>query len=153
MLKIKPCVSIILLMFFLISQVYGKGLHQGFGNGKVTLLDQVLTFNVEVAGTELQRNTGLMYRKSLPKNNGMLFVFEQEELQRVWMKNTLVPLDIIFISVKEKVVSIIKDLQPCLKQPCRIFESVEKATYMLELNAGMVQKHGVEIGQEVSLDF
>jgi uncharacterized membrane protein (UPF0127 family) len=153
MLKIKSCVSIILLLFFLISTVYGENLNKRFGNGKVILLDQSLTFDVEVARTELQRNIGLMYRDFLPQNNGMLFVFEQEGLQRVWMKNTLVSLDVIFISAEAKVVSIIKDLQPCLKQSCRIFESSEKAKYILELNAGMVRKSRIETGQQVLFEL
>jgi uncharacterized membrane protein (UPF0127 family) len=112
-----------------------------------------MTFSVEVASTKRQRNLGLMFRKNLAHNNGMLFIFEQEERQRVWMKDTLIPLDVVFISAQEKIVSIIKDLKPCMSHSCRIFISPEKAKYMLEIMAGTVQKKGIKIGQQLSLDL
>ncbi|MEE9337042.1 MAG: DUF192 domain-containing protein [Methylococcaceae bacterium] len=112
-----------------------------------------MTFFVEVASTKRQRNIGLMFRKNLAHNNGMLFIFEQEERQRVWMKDTLIPLDVVFISAKEKIVSIIKDLQPCMPPPCRIFISPKQAKYMLEIMAGTVQKKEIKIGQQLSLDL
>ncbi|MCK5830967.1 MAG: DUF192 domain-containing protein [Methylococcales bacterium] len=153
MLKKRLCVSIVLLIFFLISKVYGEDQNKKFRNGKVMLFDQTLSFNVEIARTELQRNIGLMYRKFLPQYNGMLFIFEEEVIQRVWMKNTLISLDVIFISAENNVVSIIKNLQPCSKQLCRIFESAKKSKYMLELNAGMVQKNGIKIGQKILFEW
>lgn len=153
MIKIKPSISFMFFLIILVTKVFGKEAHKGITNGKVMFLDQILVFNVEVVTTKTQRNIGLMKRPSLSQNNGMIFVFDQEELQRVWMKNMIIPLDVIFLSTKGKIVTILKGLQPCIKDPCHIFESKEKAKYMLEVNADIVQKTGIKIGQRVLFDF
>ncbi len=153
MLRIKQYFFTIFLLFFLINNGYGKNFSMNFGDGEVVFLSQNITFFVKVASTKRQRNLGLMFRKNLAHNNGMLFIFEQEERQRVWMKDTLTPLDVIFISAQEKIVSIFKDLQPCMSPSCRIFISPEKAKYMLEIMEGTVQKKGFKIGQQLSLDL
>ena len=133
------------------------GVHAGektsnFTYGKVVFTDQDLTIEVEVASTAMQRSKGLMYRDYLAQNRGMLFVFEHAQIQRVWMRNTLIPLDIVFISRQRKVVSIIKGLQPCLKAPCDIYESMERAKYMLEINAGEIESKGIRVGQMLKIE-
>ncbi len=153
MLQMSPSLQIVCISFFLISNSFENESSINFEQGKVIFLDQNITFNIEVARTERQKNLGLMYRKQLHLNNGMLFVFEQEQKQRVWMKDTLIPLDVIFISKQGEIVSVTKDLQPCIKNNCRVFVSTKNAKYMLEVNAGAVKKNGVEIGQQLSLDF
>ncbi len=153
MLRIKWCVFVIFLLFFLITNRYGKNFIINFEDGEVVFFDQNMTFFVEVARTKRQRNVGLMFKENLAHNSGMLFIFEQEERQRVWMKDTLIPLDVVFISAQEKIVSIIKGLQPCMNPSCHIFISPEKAKYMLEVMAGTVQKKGIKIGQQLSLDL
>jgi uncharacterized membrane protein (UPF0127 family) len=153
MLRIKQSFFTIFLLFFFIPNGHGEKFSINFKDGEVVFLSQNMTFSVEIASTKRQRNLGLMFRKNLAHNNGMLFIFEQEERQRVWMKDTLIPLDVIFISTQEKIVSIIKDLKPCMSHSCRIFISPEKAKYMLEIMAGTVQKKGIKIGQQLSLDL
>ena len=123
-----------------------------FGYGKVVFIKQNLTIEVEVAKTETQRSRGLMYRDSLKQEKGMLFVFECEHIQRVWMKNTLIPLDIIFISKQGKVVSILKELQPCIKDPCNIYASTKRAKYMLEINAGEIDNKDIAVGQILKIE-
>lgn len=102
---------------------------------------------VEIARTEEQRALGLMYRPFLAKDKGMLFVFDQELIQKVWMKNTLIDLDVVFISELGLVVSILKDLKPCQQASCEIYASSQKAKYMLEVNAGVVDKTDIRVGQ------
>lgn len=153
MLQIKWSIFVIFLLFFLITNRYGKNFSINFEGGEVVFFDQNMTFFVEVARTKRQRNVGLMFRKNLAHNNGMLFIFEQEERHRVWMKDTLIPLDVVFISAQEKIVSIIKDLQPCMSPSCHTFIPPEKAKYMLEIIAGTVQNKGIKIGQQLSLDL
>lgn len=105
-------------------------------------------FVLEVADTEETRQLGLMNRKSMPDDHGMLFVFEEEEPLSFWMKNTLIPLDILYINAKGKVVTIDhmkpKDIQT--KHP-----SKEKAMYAIELNEGMAKKAGVKEGDVLTI--
>ena len=108
---------------------------------------------VEIAGTEDLRAYGLMQRASLDENAGMLFVYPDQEIRGVWMKNTLLALDVLFLSESGKIVSMLRNLQPCRQSPCSIYSSQYKARYMLEVNAGFIDKHGIKIGQDVMLDY
>lgn len=113
---------------------------------KVIFPRQKLVIKVEIAKTEKQRVIGLMGREHLAANNGMLFIFEQQAIQRVWMKKTSIPLDVIFISAKGRVVYYFKYLQPCENKVCTIYESVNKAKFMLEVNAGVIDHEDIKIG-------
>lgn len=115
---------------------------------------QNLKLSVEVAETEPQRAQGLMFRHFLPASHGMLFVFEQMQIQKVWMKNTFITLDVIFLSDQWRIVSLLRDMKPCQQEPCTVHESDNKALYMLEVNSGFIEKKGLEIGQKLLLkDF
>lgn len=116
----------------------------------VVFSDPKVEFQVEVAETEDQREQGLMYRKTMASNAGMLFVFEQQDIQRVWMKNTLISLDIVFLSTQGEIVSILQHIKPCEQVNCPVYESKKPAKYMLEVNAGMVKIAGLELGQTFS---
>ncbi len=117
--------------------------------GQVVFPDLNFQLQVEIAETELQRVQGLMLRPLLALDKGMLFIYEQEAIQRVWMKNTLIALDIIFVSDKGVIVSIIQGLKPCLREPCKIYSSNEKARYMLEVNAGLIKKTAITVDQKM----
>ena len=105
---------------------------------------------VEVATRSDEMARGLMYRRSLEKDGGMLFAFQREEPQSFWMKNTLIPLDMIFISANRVIVDI-TTMQPCTTDPCPDYTSRQPAQYVLEVNAGYCQSHKIEIGDKVSL--
>ena len=138
---------VFIIFLILITTVYAEEQYKTFGHGKVVFFEQDLTIEVEVATTEKQRTRGLMFREYLAPNKGMLFVFEQEVIQNVWMRDTLIPLDIVFISAKGKIVSIIKDLQPCVNEICDIYSSTKRAKYMLEVNQGMVDRKDISVNQ------
>jgi uncharacterized protein len=110
------------------------------------------TFNVEIADTFSERKIGLMNRASLPQQNGMLFIFEQENLQTFWMKDTLIPLDIIFADKNLKIVNIVKSAQPCLNEPCSLYTSIEPAKFVLEINGGLADLFGIKIGDSLILE-
>ncbi|HIF54767.1 MAG TPA: DUF192 domain-containing protein, partial [Methylococcaceae bacterium] len=82
-----------------------------FSYGQLVFPEQGVSINIEVAKTRPQRSIGLMFRESLAADKGMLFIFEEEVIQRVWMKNTLIPLDIMFISSDGKLVSLLSHVQ------------------------------------------
>ena len=91
---------------------------------------------VEVADNYDSRAQGLMNRQYLEKGKGMLFVFPTEKIQTFWMKNTLIPLDMIFLDKDWKVVDIIKNAQPCKTEKCELFVSKFPAKYVVEVGAG-----------------
>jgi uncharacterized protein len=100
---------------------------------------------IEVAYTEEQRNQGLMFREKLPEKRGMLFVFEDMDMRRFWMKNTPEPLDIIFISDAGKIVSIAYG-EPYSTTP---IPSGTEARYVLELAHGESQRLGLQAGDRL----
>ncbi|MBW3001570.1 DUF192 domain-containing protein [Candidatus Woesearchaeota archaeon] len=108
--------------------------------------------NVELPKTPAEMARGLMHRESLGENDGMLFVFEQEGKPGFWMKNTLIPLDMIFIDADNKIVDILS-AEPCEEDPCQSYVSKDDAKYVLEVNQGFAQKHNIQIGDEVKLNI
>ena len=119
-----------------------------FSNEKieVSIYNKNITFNVEVANTIEERRTGLMYRKKLLNNEGMLFIFPSEKIIKLWMKNTYIPLDVIFISESKVIVDIKKNME---KLSEIIVKSKVKSKYALEFNAGLINKLDIEIGDKV----
>lgn len=93
------------------------------------------SFSLELAITPEQKQQGLMFRESLPKDAGMLFVFNDTEPRGFWMKNTKIPLDMIYLDENLTVVEIKKNIRPCLEDPCAVYKS-KPAKYVLEVNAG-----------------
>ncbi len=113
---------------------------------------QQIDIQVEVASTKQEREIGLMNRKKLPNKTGMLFVFDKSELVHFWMKNTLIPLDMIFIDENYKIEYIVQNVQPCFKTNsnlCERISSVSKIRYVVELPAGSTQKYNIQIKDTV----
>jgi uncharacterized membrane protein (UPF0127 family) len=90
-----------------------------------------------------------MYRESLGRNEGMLFVFEQSGFYPFWMKNTLIPLDIIWIDEDWRIVSIAESVPPCRAEPCPTYPPAAQARYVVEVNAGFARRHGVARGDQL----
>jgi len=112
---------------------------------EVTLEIRHHRITAEVAATELTRTNGLMYRRMLPENRGMLFVFPYVSEQSFWMKNTYVPLSIAFIDEAGVIVSI-ADMKPLTTDP---HPSLKPAKYALEVNLGWFAKRGIKPGAKV----
>lgn len=100
---------------------------------------------VEVAKTEEERSIGLMWRDSMPKNHGMLFTFDEPKDWGFWMKNTLIPLDIIWLDSNFVVVDYVT-MQPCTSDPCPTAWPRSEALYVLELNANQAKNAWFEPG-------
>jgi uncharacterized membrane protein (UPF0127 family) len=99
----------------------------------------------EVAGTEPQRATGLMHRRMLPENRGMLFVFPDVAIHGMWMMNTYVPLSVAFLERDGTIINI-ADMQP---QTQTAHNAARPAKYALEANQGWFSKHGIKPGAKV----
>ncbi len=100
-------------------------------------------FSVQLAKTNAEREKGLMFVKQLDKNSGMLFIFDKEDVYPFWMKNTLIPLDMIWINSNNKVVFISQNVQSCKSLICPIINPGVKAKYVLEINAGIAKDIGL----------
>lgn len=103
----------------------------------------------EVARSEEEQSRGLMYRRALGKNEGMLFVYEDDRVLTFWMKNTFVPLDILYLKA-DHTVATIKQMNP---QTTRTHSSEVAVRYALEVNQGWAKKNGVEPGAEVAFEL
>lgn len=103
-------------------------------------------FSVEIAATEAARERGLMNRAALPVGHGMLFVYPDARPRRFWMKNTLIPLDILFFDAQRRLINVAARALPCRAEPCRTYDSAAPAQYVLELNAGAAQRLGLRPG-------
>ncbi len=103
--------------------------------------------NVEIASKDEERQKGLMYRKELGENEGMLFVFEKDKILSFWMKNTSIPLSIAFLDKNGKVIDIY-DMKPFSLEPV---VSKLKCRYALEVNRGYFNKCGLKVGDKIDL--
>jgi uncharacterized membrane protein (UPF0127 family) len=106
------------------------------------------SFHVEIADNEVSREQGLQYRESLDKDKGMLFVFPNEQQVTFWMKNTSIPLDMVFINSDLKVVGIIPNATPFSLAPLAVSSP---SLYVLEINGGVAQIAGIHTGDQVKL--
>ena len=106
---------------------------------------------VEVADTDEEQTRGLSSRKNMSENHGMLFVFQNEAQHAFWMKDTYIPLDIIYFSKEMRVTDIKGGFEPCLQSYCRAFIPKNKALYVLEVNAGFAGKYKITEGTEMKI--
>jgi uncharacterized membrane protein (UPF0127 family) len=109
------------------------------------------TFKVEIADTAEKQALGLMFRDSMPDDEGMIFIFPNEAPRSFWMKNTRIPLDIMYFDKDLKMVSISADTPPCRVSRCPSYPSTGPAMYVLELNAGKASELGVGPGDVLTI--
>jgi uncharacterized protein len=116
--------------------------------GAVVLRTSGRTIKVqaEIVRTPEERSRGLMYRRELPAQSGMLFLFDTEEIQSFWMKNTYIPLDMIFIDRAMRVVGVVENAEPLTTTSRRVSSP---SRYVLEVNAGFAKRNGIAAGTEV----
>jgi uncharacterized membrane protein (UPF0127 family) len=105
----------------------------------------------DLADTPRKQADGLMWRLQLNESEGMLFVFGGEESVSVWMKNMLIPIDVVFISSDMKIITVHTSVPPCPQDPCTSYASSKPAKYALEVSAGFCERHGVQPGDSISI--
>jgi uncharacterized membrane protein (UPF0127 family) len=110
-----------------------------------------LSVRAELAVTPEERAQGLMFRQKIGFDQGMLFVFEREGAYSFWMKNMLIPLDLIWLDKEKRIVHVERDVPPCTEEPCPTYASKVPALYVLELKAGSFEKRDLKIFDR--LDF
>jgi uncharacterized membrane protein (UPF0127 family) len=114
------------------------------GNGTI------LRISVEVADTPGEQKHGLMNRTSLPRDAGMLFVFNNDDSRYFWMDNTLIPLDMIFIASNLTIIDIHENAMPLSRD---IIASSGPCRYVLEINGGLCAANGINVGDRVAMDL
>jgi len=110
---------------------------------ELDILVNDLTLQVEIATTHEERLLGLMHRKDLPENKGMLFVYPSERIIKLWMKDTLIPLSVAFLDKNKKIINIEK-MEP--NQTKVIYKSKDLALYAVEVNQGWFKTNKIFVG-------
>lgn len=118
-----------------------------FGQAEISI--NGIELKVELAQSWEQRQRGLMFRKSLCKNCGMLFVFSSESISSMWMKNTLVPLDVAYIDKN----GVVTDIMPMQPEDLTSITSSKPVLYALEMNQGWFAKNNVKVGDRATVKF
>jgi uncharacterized protein len=114
--------------------------------GITTDTGREIVFRVEIADTSAKREMGLQYRRELAENRGMIFLFTTEEMHSFWMKNTPIPLDMIFISAEHKIVGIVENAIPFSLDSLSVGR---RSQYVLEINGGLSRRYGFKSGDSV----
>ena len=110
--------------------------------------DTLAVIDIEIADTDQKTSQGLMYRSSMSENAGMLFFMDRERIQGFWMKNTYIPLDMIFVNSKKEIVTIHPNTTPMLESS---YHSTKPALYVVEVNAGFCHKNNIH--EQDRIDF
>lgn len=123
-------------------------------DGELSFMDSLgqenlMSIDIEIADNDLERNQGLMYRKSMEESQGMLFIMDREEMQSFWMLNTEIPLDMVFIDQDRRIVSIQKNVPP---KSLESVPSTYPAKYVVEVIAGFCDKYHIKVGQKVEFN-
>ncbi|MFT4304497.1 MAG: DUF192 domain-containing protein [Candidatus Woesearchaeota archaeon] len=111
-----------------------------------------ICIELEIVKTDKEREKGLMYIDYLPQNQGMLFIFEDEDKHAFWMKNTFISLDIIWINKDYEIVDIIS-ANPCTDLECEIYKPRGEALYVIEVNKNFARENNIFIGNKVDLNY
>ncbi len=107
------------------------------------------SITLELAVTPEEHQQGLMFRTGLPADRGMLFLFEEETIPSFWMKDTWIPLDIVFLGADGTVHDLVENAPPCTAEPCPQYSPREPGIAVLELNAGTAAAHGITRGSRI----
>ncbi|MBU0666272.1 MAG: DUF192 domain-containing protein [Nanoarchaeota archaeon] len=110
-----------------------------------------ITVSVEIADKDDERMKGLMFRKELEENHGMLFIFDDEKPRSFWMKNTLIPLDMIFINKDFEIVKILQ-AEPCESDSCILYSSDKPVNYVVEVNKGFCEEKNISQGMKIKIE-
>ena len=154
--KIIPAVLVVIVVLFLIiSNLLKKketdSEYMFKKDGTLTFVDSLgnvkAKIDIQIADNDFDRELGLMFRKSMEENQGMLFIFPQETIQNFWMRNTFIPLDMIYINSKDEIVTI-RNADKTLSD--QTYSSTAPAQYVLEVNLGFANKFNIKVGDKMT---
>jgi uncharacterized membrane protein (UPF0127 family) len=140
----------VLTLALLLALVAACGAEQG-PQAVIETKGHKVTVHVEVADTQPERARGLMGRRELPDDAGMVFVFPTDSTSAFWMKDTLIPLSIAFYDQRGTIVRIL-DMEPCTRDPCVLYDAEASYRGALEVNRGAFERWGVGEGDVLRLE-
>ena len=156
-------VAALVLLFCLVGSVHSLTSVKGAAifiepalkvNGKLYFInslhnDTLAVISIEIADDAQRRQAGLMFRYNLAESSGMVFVYEKEKKLNFWMKNTFIPLDIIFVNFRKEIITIIENAVPKSETslPSRL-----PALYAIEVNAGYCRRNHIQLGDRVCIE-
>jgi uncharacterized membrane protein (UPF0127 family) len=108
--------------------------------------NKIITIDIEIPDTPEEKRRGLMYRHVMADTEGMLFIHGMARYRFFWMKNTYIPLDMIFVDEEMQIVKIEENTKPLSEERIRVPRETQ---YTIEVNAGFCDKHGIEIGDSI----
>lgn len=111
------------------------------------------SFVAEIADTPLRRQEGYMFRREVAEQEGMIFVFPDSDFHAFWMRNTLVPLDMIWMDDDFMVIHIEPSVPPCKADPCASYGPPRRSRYTLEVRAGSAAREGLAVGDRLRISF
>lgn len=147
--KILLIIVLLLISVFLIFKLFLG--NKNLNSTQIKIKDK--TYNLEIAKTVLQKANGLSKREKICENCGVIFIFNNDNIQPFWMKDTLIPLDMIWINSQGIVVSL-QTAQPEPNTPftkLKIYKNDKPAKYVIEINANDAQKLNLNIGDKINL--
>jgi len=119
--------------------------------GTLTFTDSlnkpITKIDLEISSSEYDTQLGLMFRRSMEMNQGMLFIFPEQETRSFWMRNTYISLDMIFVNADKKIVTIHKNTKVLSDQS---YASTEAAQYVVEVSAGFADKYSLKVGDKIN---
>ena len=139
--------ALAIFSFFTVPSAFGDVLFKP-ASLKIETKNGAVLLNVEVADTEPKREQGLMFRRKLAEDHGMIFLFDEEHEITMWMKNTYIPLDMVFVGSDWRIVHIAYDTEPFSTD---VISSLRPASRVVELPAGQARKLGLAVGDAVAL--
>lgn len=132
-----------LLMLFCAGETGGKKFIKVF-------LPDGFSVTAELAVSDEERQQGLMFRERISENQGMLFIFEEEAVHSFWMKNMRFPIDILWLDRERRIVHIEARVPPCPDDPCPSYTPDSAAAFVLELQSGAAEKHGLKLFDQLN---
>ena len=120
--------------------------------GPRVILPSGAVYRVEIARTPEEQAQGLMFRESLPPESGMLFLFSDDAPHKFWMKNTMIPLDMIWMDGTGRVVFVSANTPPCKADPCPSYGPDVPAPTVLEIAGGLAKKEKVAVGSVIRFE-
>lgn len=136
---------ILIISLFVVALVFSAVYQR---NNEPRICFEETCFLIEIADEQSERTQGLMFREQMDSDRGMLFIFEQESNYPFWMKDTILPLDIIWLNSDKEIVFIKANAEPYSTIP---IEPGKNAKYVLEINSGIAEKMDLEIGAKASI--
>ncbi len=147
-------IAVIIYFLFFQSLISNKNTNTEYTfkkEGVLTFIDSLgvvkTKIDIQIADNDYDRELGLMFRKSMQENRGMLFIFPKEDIQNFWMHNTYIPLDMIFVNAKNKIITI-QNADKTLSD--QTYSSIKPAKYVIEVNLGFSKKYGLKVGDKIT---